>query len=419
MATDRKCTYSRTHTHLLCSNPYHIFTYHKNTQRRLICVYFTHALLGLFAKVILLAFVCRRKLAHSALVYASNRAEARRLKFPVELCEAGMAPVRKRPAANVGDAPQRRVRPSAGPSVGHLALGVAVVGVAAGLGAAPATSGAEWRDAFLTEEGLEKEDAQRRKAVYLVTLPHPCVATSEGNGLKAPGDFTREEIANMILDIFDAPSHIDAASEARGETLLALQRFVVFREPHKPDAEGRVHDHYHVALVASGSFRFMAYKRALRSRYNLASHWSCSHEGYWSAVRYGVMPTPTKPSEGLDDPAKVVAWPKSHPPLMDAAQEPTTAAALLRRRNNALKEASSEGAKEPRATEMDLYPIIVREGFRNTDDAPWPNPFRLCSVLFFASSFIYFAFNQFTCSFLSKQNTCQEKRVHWFGAWAF
>ena len=47
------------------------------------------------------------------------------------------------------------------------------------------------------------------------------------------------------------------------------------------------------------------------------------------------------------------------------------AAALRGRREKAVKQASEEGAAEPRATEMDLYPIIVHGNFRNTPDNPW------------------------------------------------
>ena len=49
-------------------------------------------------------------------------------------------------------------------------------------------------------------------------------------------------------------------------------------------------------------------------------------------------------------------------------QEPLTAAALARSREAKVKQARSSGKAEPRATELDLYPIIVRHGFRNGPD---------------------------------------------------
>lgn len=289
-----------------------------------------------------------------------------------------------RPRTDAGDAPCRRLRRKT--TVGHLALGLAVVGLAAGaVGAeapAPApppapplapASASEWQDAFLASEDLEKENAQKRKAVYLVTLPHPKVAYGSAGSaeLKAPGDYSREQVLEMFKAIFAAPEHVDAASASRGGPTTALVRCVVFREMHQPGEDGVARPHFHVAVAASQTFRFMAYKRALRARYGLASHWSCTHDGYWSAVRYGFMPTPKKPDEALDKEA--VAWCRDgdHPPLFESSQQPTTAAALQRKREHVAKAASGAGKEEPRATELDLYPIIVRNGFRNTADAPW------------------------------------------------
>ena len=51
--------------------------------------------------------------------------------------------------------------------------------------------------------------------------------------------------------------------------------------------------------------------------------------------------------------------------LFALSQEPLTAAALARSREAKVKQARSSGKAEPRATELDLYPIIVRHGFRN------------------------------------------------------
>ena len=270
-----------------------------------------------------------------------------------------------------GDAPTRRLRRKT--RVGHLALGLAVVGLAAGLtGPAAPAPPSEWQDTFLAGESLEAENVGKRKSVYLVTLPHPRVARGgEGNaGLKAPGDPSREDVAKLMIAIFDNPQYVDAASASRSGPSLTLERLAVFRELHGACDDGVAHAHYHIAVAASGSFRFMPHKRALRAR-GFASHWSCTHDGYWSAVRYGVIPTPRKPPEALD--ATPCAWARqgAHPSLFDAAQEPTTGPALRRRREAAVTAASAAGDKEPRATELDLYSIIVQHDIRNTPDAPW------------------------------------------------
>ncbi len=96
----------------------------------------------------------------------------------------------------------------------------------------------------------------------------------------------------------------------------------------------------------------------------MSRHWSCTHDGYWSAVRYGYAQTPKKPEATLDKNA--LRWQREgdHPSLFEASKPGVTAPALR-------KKASGEGKPEPRATELDLYSIIVQQGFRNTADDPW------------------------------------------------
>eukprot|EP00973_Karenia_brevis_P061948 8616170-Karenia_brevis.AAC.1 len=63
---------------------------------------------------------------------------------------------------------------------------------------------------------------------------------------------------------------------------------------------------------------FMPIKRALLERHGLASHWSASHNGYWSPIRYLYCPTVKKPEASLDK--SYVLWacpPLKHPALDD------------------------------------------------------------------------------------------------------
>jgi hypothetical protein len=126
--------------------------------------------------------------------------------------------------------------------------------------------------------------------------------------------------------------------------------------------------HYHVALKAAASFRFVPVKRVLRVKHGLASHWSTSHDGMWSAIRYGNIPSPTKPQHALDPEPLVWSRQEPLPSLFDLAQEPVTAGALKRRREQKVKAAAAAGKQEPKATEMDLYAIIAKQGIRNTRD---------------------------------------------------
>lgn len=221
-------------------------------------------------------------------------------------------------------------------------------------------------------------DVQRR--AYLVTIPHPrawrpagrlltkTASDSTGGALASPGDMTRADIEKAFLDAARRPvyEHEHLSNRAAG---VELEQMAVFMELHEPKA-GDADDvprlpHYHVALQAKRSFRFLPFKRALRARHGLATHWSCDHTGYFSAVRYCALPTPTKPQSELDPEPRLWAAHGLHKPLFEACQEPTTAAALQQRRENRVRCALEHGKAEPRATEMDLYAAIVRGGYRN------------------------------------------------------
>ena len=198
--------------------------------------------------------------------------------------------------------PHRRLRRKT--TVGHVAVAIMTEAEAA-LGqpaptAAVAPVPAPWLDAFLEEEDLQAEDAAKRKQVYLITLPHPrkSVQSAGDFAWRPPGDFNREQVVRMFIDICQRPAHVDAANGGGRSRAVTLERLVVFREMHKPDGNGHAHVHYHIALQLSSPASFAPLKRALKERHALASHWSCSHEGYWSTVRYGFFPSPKKPQAG-------------------------------------------------------------------------------------------------------------------------
>ena len=172
--------------------------------------------------------------------------------------------------------------------------------------------------------------------------------------MRCPSDWTHEDVARVISDIFQRPLH--AKHSASWGTTLQLVSFVVFRERHAPrEGETVGPYHWHIAVKCTGSFRFAPYKRALTVNHSVASHWSCSHTGYWSAVRYGYMPFPPRKHHKDLDP-KPFVWSRDglHPSLFDVSQEPTTAAALSRRREHKVLAAQDEGKPEPRPSEMEL-----------------------------------------------------------------
>ena len=116
------------------------------------------------------------------------------------------------------------------------------------------------------------------KSVYLVTLPALRSGVAS-RGHVCPSTWSHDEVLRVFLAVFHCDQ--DSGSESR----FQLELMTVFRERHVAGPY-----HFHVALKASRSFRFAPYKRALHVGHGLATHWSCTHTGYWSAVRYGFMP---------------------------------------------------------------------------------------------------------------------------------
>ena len=162
------------------------------------------------------------------------------------------------------------------------------------------------------------------KSNYLATLPHPQIAE-----LRAPGEMSAQ-IKDTILHAFHASNNTR--------------------------------------------------KKALHL-YNVASHWSDSHDTYASTVSYGYLCTPKKPSAELDP--EPLLWPKSrqelpnapdiafkvHPSLEIASRTPTTSKAISDRREALRLARSGEGKDERRFEELDLWPIVVNEGIKADSDA--------------------------------------------------
>jgi hypothetical protein len=85
-------------------------------------------------------------------------------------------------------------------------------------------------------------------------------------------------------------------------------------------------------------------------------------------MQYGCFPSPAKPLAALD--TSPLCWKSDgpHEPLFEAAKEPTTAVALVDRRQKCVMRAAEAGHEEPRPSDIDVWPIVVRHGIRNTHD---------------------------------------------------
>ena len=214
--------------------------------------------------------------------------------------------------------------------------------------------------------GTEAKSAKKR--VYLVTFVHPRVERSvDGVQLLAPETVGKPGVLERVLEACARPVYHNMKDSRVGST-VHVKTAGVWSEAHKPDAEARTHMHFHVALLAEAQFSFLPVKRALLLRFALASHWSCDHDGYWSAVRYCSLPSPRKPVDSLDHHPLLYAAVGAHPPLDMCTHEPATAVARRAKRLAAEQRAAGAGKKEPRATDMDLWPIVVAAGIRNTSD---------------------------------------------------
>ena len=214
---------------------------------------------------------------------------------------------------------------------------------------------------------MHVEDKQARKMVYLITIPHPWRDVSvDGFRLVSPGTMSREAIRDAVLDACAHPVAADRGNRARVQP-VAARYLCVFREYHKAAVDGSVFTHVHIGVLAFKDFMFMPMKRALLQRHGLAANFSCSHTGYHSVVGYCVLPTRNKPQAALDPKPLVWAAKGEHPDLFDAAQEPTTVAALQRRMERRSK-AASELGKKARYCELNVWPLVVRNGIRNSDE---------------------------------------------------
>ena len=211
-------------------------------------------------------------------------------------------------------------------------------------------------------------DTDVKKSVYLVTLPHPRQArSSTGVILVAPESKSKKYVLKCVLDSCLKPMYMDARSIANG-AFVQLAQAGNWRELHKENDDGEVHAHDHVALLAEASFRFLPVKRALLERHGLASHWSVTHTGYHSCVRYLVVPSPKKPLACLDHAPELWSAAGQHPLLSDCIHEPVTAAAMAKKRLKLEQVAAEKGKGDPRITDLDVWALVVRSGVRNSSD---------------------------------------------------
>ena len=230
-----------------------------------------------------------------------------------------------------------------------------------------AAHGTDAQDRLLPE--LLQEGGIGKKQVYLVSCAHPTrQRAANGTPRRAPNTYDRQTLLNALLDACAKPAY-DAGNAGRGFGGVRLCRCLVAAEYHKAGADGKSNRHYHIAVQAFGSFGFASVKRAMLERHGVATHWSATHVGYWSALSYLVKPSEKKPAPCLDPYPLQWHFGGNVENLRELAARPTTAASIEARREKAIERAEVLQKPEPRPSEMDIWPIIVKHNIRNDQDS--------------------------------------------------
>ena len=128
---------------------------------------------------------------------------------------------------------------------------------------------------------------------------------------------------------------------------LEIRRCLAGVPSARPSRVAYAHDHATVLALPKKQFAFLPVKKALLSRHGLASHWSCTHNGYWSAIRYVCVPSPKKPADTLDIEPVLWAVDGEHPPVETCRDEPMTANGSKRRAEIKYKVAAGAGEHLP------------------------------------------------------------------------
>ena len=176
--------------------------------------------------------------------------------------------------------------------------------------------------------------------MYLVTVSRVLPQTLERAELKDTAALTRQDLREAVLDSF---------CRDRADKL------VVFRELRE-DGD----PHFHVAVRLKSRARFASIKKALRDRHGLPSHFSLTHTEWWSACRYGALPSQKKPIVDLEP--DVWTWDGRELDLLAESQEPWNAAGRKRRREQKDKNALSEDARPAKFGKPELTDIVLAAG---------------------------------------------------------
>ena len=210
--------------------------------------------------------------------------------------------------------------------------------------------------ALLSDVGAEVDGAPRD--VYLVTISRMFVSPAQHGACADTTTLTSQQVGDAVRLALDDPVSAGGRGRPRARIEGVVEKVVSFRELH---ADGT--PHFHVAVKLSKATRWARAKATLMERDHLPSHWSSTHTQFWSAVRYGYIPTGKKPM--VD--ASPYMWTASGTDLnlFEESQRPYAADMWKQRREQAEKAAEAEPTfKKRRFCKLDLTSIIIRSELR-------------------------------------------------------
>ena len=203
---------------------------------------------------------------------------------------------------------------------------------------------------------LGEEDDKARKFFYLITFSRilPETLAVAGGALRDVATLQRKEIGRLVLNAFNEPlPPMGGGGRPRRDSKGVVRKIAVFLEQHADGSK-----HFHVAVYLNTQVRWSPVKRTLRVRERLASHFSCSHDFWWSVLRYG---TEFSMKDDVDDKPDVWLAKGEVFDLFEESQEQYQANASVARRQKRDLNAAKEG-KAVKFTKYDLTSLVLSKG---------------------------------------------------------
>ena len=207
---------------------------------------------------------------------------------------------------------------------------------------------------WLGKLGEEKQGTS--KEFYLITFSRILADTlgAAAGALRDVANLTRAQISTMVRNAFNDPLRVHArGGRPRQQNGNIVRKIVVFMETHADGSK-----HFHAAVYLFCRMRWEGSKRTLRLRKKLAVHFSSSHDGWWSVLRYG---TELSKKDDVDDKPHVWLARGEALDIFEESQQPYQAKAwVARREKKDIKAAKAD--KTATFTKLDFTSLVLAKG---------------------------------------------------------